>query len=278
MPMCVWLRGDEDSNDFTMTAEEVMVELNIKRSRLTQISGKELRVGRKRVERYVKPFYRHIDVLTYKEWTRASATRQRSAEIIEKAADDIEKRSERLLAKSQYTLSQNTDKSLLALQKYFASLLNKQQRATLRGSRLTQHTHLRLLRHLLVRLQKEIVTQQQQRLSDLQQTLLHSLQNDSTANRKHILQEQRQLLMQLQQQFSQEKTDHKEEQLSVSRDLQHCLKEIISIRDNIRKASAPIISRNYASIAPPSMFVQQHSRLLSSLPARQGWCSVEPRQ
>jgi hypothetical protein len=55
-PMIVWLRGDEPwFSQFDMDAEAVMSALGIKRSRLTQISGKELRVGRVRMDRYIRP-------------------------------------------------------------------------------------------------------------------------------------------------------------------------------------------------------------------------------
>ena len=90
LPMIVWLRGDEE--EFTLTAEDVMATLDIKRSRLTQISGRELRVGRRRVDRYLKPFYRPADVHSYQEQTRAALTRQRSAAAVSSVAADIEAR------------------------------------------------------------------------------------------------------------------------------------------------------------------------------------------
>ncbi len=47
LPMIVWLRGDElYVDEFCLDADAAMKALGIKRSRLTQISGKELRVGR----------------------------------------------------------------------------------------------------------------------------------------------------------------------------------------------------------------------------------------
>ena len=57
LAMVVWL--DDAAHlceEFSMDADEVMQELGIKRSRLTQISGKELRVGRLRIDKYTKPF------------------------------------------------------------------------------------------------------------------------------------------------------------------------------------------------------------------------------
>src|SRR5690606_18828586 len=56
LPMIVWLRGDEEiASEFTVDAEAAMEFLGIKRSRLTQISGRELRVGRMRIDRYIRP-------------------------------------------------------------------------------------------------------------------------------------------------------------------------------------------------------------------------------
>ena len=95
LPMIVWLRGDEE--EFTLTAEDVMATLDIKRSRLTQISGRELRVGRRRVDRYLKPFYRPTDVHSYQEQTRAALTRQRSAAAVSSVAADIEARHKSML-------------------------------------------------------------------------------------------------------------------------------------------------------------------------------------
>ncbi len=90
LPMVVWLRGDEPyAEEFNLDAEATMEALGIKRSRLTQISGKELRVGRKRIDRYVRPVYRMEDVETYKGWTRATATHQRSSSVIKEAADEL---------------------------------------------------------------------------------------------------------------------------------------------------------------------------------------------
>lgn len=103
LPMIVWLCGDEE--EFSLTAEDVMATLDIKRSRLTQISGRELRVGRRRVDRYLKPFYRPVDVHSYQEQTRAALTRQRSAAAVSSVAADIEARHKTML---QATTTQMT--------------------------------------------------------------------------------------------------------------------------------------------------------------------------
>ena len=86
LPIVVWLEHADDLRDeFSMDADDVMQELGIKRSRLTQISGRELRVGRLRIDKYTKPFYRPCDVAAYKSWTRATASHQSSAEAINSA-------------------------------------------------------------------------------------------------------------------------------------------------------------------------------------------------
>lgn len=78
-------------NEFTMDADAVMGVLGIKRSRLTQISGKELRVGKLKVDRYTRPFYRPEDVEAYKNWTRATASHQTSAKVLEEAGQLLKK-------------------------------------------------------------------------------------------------------------------------------------------------------------------------------------------
>jgi hypothetical protein len=94
IPMIVWLRGDEPwFNQFDMDAESVMAALGIKRSRLTQISGKDLRVGRVRMDRYIRPVYRSLDVEQYLKWTRATASHQKSSDAIKIAVDQLQEQS-----------------------------------------------------------------------------------------------------------------------------------------------------------------------------------------
>lgn len=93
LPMIVNLRGDEDhAEDFSIDADQAMEILGIKRSRLTQISGRELRVGRVRRDRYIRPYYRESDLRDYQEWTRATATHQSSSKAIEQAIDSLDDR------------------------------------------------------------------------------------------------------------------------------------------------------------------------------------------
>lgn len=97
LPKMLWLRGDEPHFElFDLDADKVMELLGIKRSRLNQISGKELRVARKRDGRYVRPFYRKEDVQEYLEWTRSTVTHKRSSEVVDSAAKALSAKAEHL--------------------------------------------------------------------------------------------------------------------------------------------------------------------------------------
>lgn len=97
LPMVVWLRGDEPwCEEFCLDAEAVMQQLGIKRSRLTQISGRELRVGRIRRGRYVSPVYRQQDVEQYADWTRATATHLKASSLLQDAVVQLDSSSDRL--------------------------------------------------------------------------------------------------------------------------------------------------------------------------------------
>lgn len=97
LPMVVQLRGDEEFvADFLYDAQAAMEFLGIKRSRLTQISGRELRVGRVRQDRYIRPVYRKIDLDDYQSWTRKTASHQSSSQAIETAVEKLESQCQRL--------------------------------------------------------------------------------------------------------------------------------------------------------------------------------------
>lgn len=97
LPLIVWLRGDEELvTEFTMDADAAMAFLGIKRSRLTQISGRELRVGRLRVDRYIRPVYRLQDLQAYKVWTRAPISHATSTRVIEEAREKLEHQADEL--------------------------------------------------------------------------------------------------------------------------------------------------------------------------------------
>lgn len=97
LPMVVYLRGDEDfAAEFQFDAEDAMNFLGIKRSRLTQISGRELRVGRIRRDRYIRPVYRQKDLEDYQSWTRSTATHQSSSLMIEQAIKRLEQQCQQL--------------------------------------------------------------------------------------------------------------------------------------------------------------------------------------
>lgn len=97
LPMVVFLRGDEEHfSDFSMNADEVMALLGIRRSRLNQISGKELRVGRARVNGYVRPVFRKQDVEEYLKWIRPTATHKKSSELLNEARNKLEEQGDKL--------------------------------------------------------------------------------------------------------------------------------------------------------------------------------------
>lgn len=107
LPMVVWLRGDEDHcGDFSLDAEAVMESLGIRRTRLTQISGRELRVGRIRRGRYIVPVYRPVDVMEYQQWTRAPATHIKSSTLVHEAADSLRQAGEELASRFDDSLTQ----------------------------------------------------------------------------------------------------------------------------------------------------------------------------
>ena len=93
LPMVLILKeSDELFNSFNLDAQTVMEELGIKRSRLTQISGRELRVARKKIGQYIRPMYRQEDVNEYKSWSRATATHQKASSMVQQAADSLEQK------------------------------------------------------------------------------------------------------------------------------------------------------------------------------------------
>lgn len=93
LPMVLTLRGDETIVDeFNYDSEQAMSFLGIKRSRLNQISGRELRVARVRRDRYIRPVYRESDLKDYLEWTRATATHMSSSKAIEQAVENLDDR------------------------------------------------------------------------------------------------------------------------------------------------------------------------------------------
>lgn len=97
MPLIVQLKGDEHFfGDFDLSADQTMEILGIKRSRLNQISGKDLRVGRAKIDRYVRPIYRSIDVNEYLRWSRSSATQKKSQEVIDEATSKLLLKAEEL--------------------------------------------------------------------------------------------------------------------------------------------------------------------------------------
>ncbi len=114
LPMTVHLKGYEEYfEEFSWDAKKVMDVLGIKRSRLNQISGEELRVGKARVDRYLRPIYRPEDVKKYLAWTKPTASHKRSTSIIDEARLKLDQTSGEL--KEKLIGSQESLKEEIAL-------------------------------------------------------------------------------------------------------------------------------------------------------------------
>ena len=141
-PMVVWLRGDEpEVEEFSIDADRAMHLLAIKRTRLTQISGRELRVARRRVDKYVRPFFRPVDIQAYLAWTRAPATQAHASQalqqIIAKVSDDFQELSDTLIThilqnkEDSQPSSETEQKSELSLLPWVHSLQRRLERIEL---------------------------------------------------------------------------------------------------------------------------------------------------
>lgn len=128
LSMLLWMRGDEDwAGEFNLDADEAMKILGIKRSRLTQLTGKEIRVARKRVDRYIKPFYRRLDLETYLASARASLTVQKSSETLEKASHLFEEKAEGI----QSLLKDELSKTFSNIESSMSNITNLFQSSTI---------------------------------------------------------------------------------------------------------------------------------------------------
>ncbi len=164
LPMIINLRGDEDLvEEFVWDAEQAMEFLGIKRSRLTQISGKELRVGRIRRDRYLRPVYRESDLKDYQEWTRATATHQSSSRAIEQAIDSLDDRFSDLFVVIHEKFEQFESRSAQLLRQQLQNLDHSQnQRQRLMAAEYDQDQQL-LTQRLMAELHKAQSFQNQQR-------------------------------------------------------------------------------------------------------------------
>jgi len=121
LPMVVWLNGNESYFEaFTLDADAVMAHLGLKRSRLTQISGKELRVGRAKMGRYIRPIYRPCDVEAYQAWVKPTATHKKSSSVIEEAVQHLETQTEVSIRQMQELLGSFSEQNRNTLGKSLA--------------------------------------------------------------------------------------------------------------------------------------------------------------
>ncbi len=131
LPMILNLRGDEVIVDeFTYDSDQAMAYLGIKRSRLNQISGRELRVARIRRDRYIRPVYREQDLKDYLDWTRATATHLSSSKAIEQAVENLDDRFTDLLQVFNEKLEQVSETQKSFVRAEIESLPAKLPKAT----------------------------------------------------------------------------------------------------------------------------------------------------
>lgn len=124
------LQGDEEYFDeFSCTAEDAMDFLGIRRTRLRDISGHELRVGRKREGRYVRPFYRKCDLEEYRDIQekKASSARRQGASfqmlssVIENQSVQITTQVESELKSRVETLANQTNSTFSKLEEFVSN-------------------------------------------------------------------------------------------------------------------------------------------------------------
>lgn len=173
LPMIVLL-DDLNSADFDVSADEAMVELGIKRSRLGQISGRELRVGKKRVDRYLRPYYRQVDIVAYKERTRPSTTKQRANETLTEAARLIEIRINALLQATNQQLQQTLTDNIQQLRSELLRLLSRQNSHRQQQAVTVQHEKIIGAIEIIARLVQENCMPQA--ISELQQLIVQQFQ------------------------------------------------------------------------------------------------------
>lgn len=98
-PMLTYLdHHDEEAREYNCDADEAMSILGIKRSRLTQISGKSLRCARVKMSRYTRPMFRRCDLEEYKKLLRVPQSHIASSNLITQATDELQKSARELTA------------------------------------------------------------------------------------------------------------------------------------------------------------------------------------
>jgi len=156
LPMMINFRGDEDiAKDFSFSAEQAMELLGIKRSRLNQISGRELRVARMRVDGYLRPIYRPSDVEEYLSWTRAPVTHKRSSEAIDDAVLRLENQARQIredLENEENSLSEEISSGIAILDKNIQNQMQILRRSLQQRDRTTfiEHQNQQSIQEIMV--------------------------------------------------------------------------------------------------------------------------------
>ena len=127
LPQVVPLKGDEVYfASFNVDADQAMELLGIKRSRLNQISGRELRVGRARVGAYQRALYRSEDIEAYLQWTRATASHKKSSELLSETGEQVSLKVAQELDAILHASTLQLQESLQQQKIYFAQLFEAQ--------------------------------------------------------------------------------------------------------------------------------------------------------
>lgn len=188
LPMVVWLTGAEPYFEtFSLDADAVMERLGLKRSRLTQISGKELRVGRAKMGRYIRPVYRDCDIEAYLAWVKPTSSHKKSSSVIEEAVQHLETQTEVSLRSLQTLLGDFSTQSraifgheLAQQTRQLQTALHHQRQEIVPplSAQLTHSTHVTLrVEATLTDLQRrvEMLTMQQREFLSIQEALTRIL-------------------------------------------------------------------------------------------------------
>lgn len=198
LPMVIYLRGDEELVDeFSLDADDAMNILGIKRSRLTQISGRDLRVGRIRRDRYIRPVYRLKDLQDYQSWTRSTASHQSSSMLVEQVIDRLSEQCSKLEHVAVGVYEQQLQQAIMQMHEGLGILIGKLQASLGEQARLQDRRTYgqgeqanRLLQGLIL-MERELQTMKSLLQSELGQfreilTVFHRDLSELTSLIKHL--------------------------------------------------------------------------------------------
>lgn len=97
---------DPRVREFSCSAADAMQMIGIKRSRLTQISGKSLACARIKIGRYIRPMYRPQDIEDYVRRSRISQSQHKSRHIIETSTTKLIQEAEKISSCLEHATSE----------------------------------------------------------------------------------------------------------------------------------------------------------------------------